>query len=362
MRTAPTGADVFSFDARQRELEAIARNAASPPPRVPSENGEMLLLARMIAEERARVDEERQLPQSSSELIRAIVSIWSPPSSMTESRDRDSWLVARLDDLSRSLEKGPLRAIEVTELEDALDPLERLADPSAFSRADGALARLRVALGASRAVSGKGMGWAALHQRLVVHLGIEDSELALRTELAQTEARLREEVRSELETISESAARANLRVAESLMLLEKDCPAGTPASKIRGFRPPPERALLCAALRGIAEGTPEERLRGLLALHDAVALAIWALAIQVDDIDPEQAHGRPPLLAEVPAERMVRLVRFAAVRPVACVAVARMAALLEAGGPAERQVRATRWLAFGDAPLDIVGREMGWAP
>jgi hypothetical protein len=37
-----------------------------------------------------------------------------------------------------------------------------------------------------------------------------------------------------------------------------------------------------------------------------------------------------------------------------------MASLLDAGGLEERQARAKRWRAFGDAPLDVVEREMGW--
>jgi hypothetical protein len=129
---------------------------------------------------------------------------------------------------------------------------------------------------------------------------------------------------------------------------------------VRGFGAPPERALLCGKLSGHAEPGPDGGLVALVATHDAVALAMWAMAIHVDDADPDETPHALTLLSEVPPEHIGRFVRFAAVRPVACLAVARMAAVLDAAGLEERQARAKRWLAFGDAPLDIVEREMGW--
>jgi hypothetical protein len=362
MGIEPVSVDVFSFDARERGLAAIARLAAAPQTRRPEAKGEALetlLLTRMIAEERARVDEERQLPRSGSELVRAIVATWSAPSSMTEAKERDAWLAARLDVLSSSIEKQPLRDVEKMELEDALDPLEHLADQSSLVEAQGALARLRVMLGASRAGVGKGIGWEALHLRLLVHLGIDESEPVLRAELARTESRLRAEAKARLDAAGERAARAAAQGSESLLLAESACSAEAGASKVRGFSPPPERELLCASLRGQGEG---EGLSVLLATHDAVTLALWGIAMHVDDVDPDETPHRFALLSEVPPERMGRLVRFAATRPVACLALARMAAWLDAGGAEQREARAKRWLAFGDAPLDIVGREMGWTP
>lgn len=360
MRFEPADADVFSFDARQTRLNTIAGRAATPPPDALGEAKETLLLSRLIAEERARVDEERQLPRSGSELIRAILATWSLPSSMTEAKERDAWLSARLDDLSTSIERAPLRAVERTELDDALDPVERLADLSGFATTAGALARLRVALGSSRAVVGRGMGWEALHQRLVVHLGIAESEPTLRAELAQTESRLRAQAKAQLDAVGEAVARAAARNSESLVLAESECKTENGHSKIRGFGPPPERALLCAKLGGYAEAGSDGGLVVLLATHDAVTLAMWAMAIHVDDVDPEETPHTLVLLSEVPPEHVGRFVRFAAVRPIACLAVARMASLLDAGGLEERQARAKRWRAFGDAPLDVVEREMGW--
>jgi hypothetical protein len=362
LRVLGRRADLFSFDGRARELDLIAARVASPP-RSGEDAKEAELLARMVAEERARVDEERRLPSSGSALVRGVLATWVAPASMAELKERDQWLSARLDEVNASVSTAVLRAVEVTELEDALDPLERLAEPSGFPRAQAALARLRVTLGAVHAGSGSGMGWALLHQRLAVHLGMTEAEPLLRAELAATEARLREEARAELASLPEPDARDALRRAEASVLTEGACDAEAGASRVRLFRPPPERAVVCASLHAIARARSDvEAVSLLIALHDSVAIATWALAIHLDHVDPDVAPAGRYLMGEVAPEAMGRLVRFAAARPVACIGAARMAALLGGGGAIERQARARRWLAFGDAPLDLVAREMAWKP
>lgn len=369
LRVLGRRADLFSFDGRARELDLIAARVAAPPrpgrrlvgARDDEESKEVELLSRMVAEERARVDEERRLPSSGSALVRGVVATWTSPASMAELKERDAWLSARLDELNVAVPESPLRAVEVTELEDALDPLEHLAEPSGFPRAQAALARLRVTLGAVHAGSGSGMGWAALHDRLVVHLGVTEPEPALRAELVQTEARLREEAKAELASLPEPDARDALRRAEGSVLAEGACDAEPGGSRVRLFSPPPERSVVCASLHAIARARSDsEAVALLLAMHDVVAIATWAIAIDLDHVDPDLAPEGRYLLGEVAPEAMGRFVRYAAARPVACIAGARMAALLGGGGPIERQARARRWLAFGDAPLDIVAREMAW--
>jgi hypothetical protein len=284
---------------------------------------------------------------------------------MAALKERDGWLAARLDEVSASMLAAKIRAVEVTELEDALDPLERLAEPSGFPRAQGALVRLRVTLGAAHAGSGSGMGWPALHDRLSVHLGLTEREAELRAELAHTEARLRKEARAELAGLPEPRARDALRTAARFVLdvtsSAPACEGEESASRVRLFLPPPERAVVCASVRAVAHGSSDaEAASQLVAMHDTVVIATWALAIHIDHANPDEApHGRS-LMGEVAPEEAGRLIRFAAARPVACVAAARMAVLLGDGGAVERQARAKRWLAFGDAPLDIVAREMGW--
>jgi hypothetical protein len=361
LRVLGRRADLFSFDGRARELDLIAARVASCPELGAAESREVELLSRMVSEERARVEEERRLPSSASALVRGVVATWTAPESMAELRERDGWLGARLDEVSASIPASPLRAVEVTELDDTLDPLEHLAEPSGFPRAVAALARLRITLGAAHAGLGIGMGWPALHGRLVVHLGVSETEAALRRELEGTEARLRREAKAEIAALPEPVARDALRAAEGLLLAEGACDAEDATSRVRLFAPPPERAVVCGSLRAIAHARSDAESAALLvAMHDAVAIATWAMAIHVDPVDPDLAPQGRFLLGEVAPEGTGRLVRFAAARPIACIAAARMAALLGAGGAIERQARARRWLAFGDAPLDIVAREMGW--
>jgi hypothetical protein len=359
-------ADIFSFDERARELGAIETRLHELPREAAAgdeaafEAMEAELLARMVKEELARVSEERRLPRSGSELLRGVRATWIAPSTMSEVRDRDEWLAARVDEIRDSLGGAELRAVEISELEDALDPVERLADPTGFARSEAAIARLRIALGAERATPSGGIGWEALSAGLSVHLGIHDPEVALRSELERTEVRLRDEATGRLSRLPEQSAREIRRAGAEILLVDGVCDGRSGRSPIRGAGPPPERAPLCGALRAISEAkTDTEALAALLAVHDAVAVARWALSIHLDDRDAAQAPHGQTLLSDVPPEREGRFVRFAATRPLACVAVARMASLLDMDAAESRQARAKRWLALGDAPLDFVAKE--WA-
>jgi hypothetical protein len=358
--------DLFSFDERARELDAVEKFASAPPPRPTGgdegafEALEAELLARLVSEERARVDEERHLPRSGSELLRGVVATWTAPAAMSELKDRDDWLAERLDEMLGGLAGTPLRAVEITELEDALDPIEHLADPQGFARSAAALTRLRLALGADRATVSGGMGWDALSAGLGVHLGIHEPEATVRSEIERTEQRLREEAVARLSQLPEESARSVRQAAAEILLAEGSCETQSGRSSIRSAAPPPERSPVCGALGAIARAKTEpEALAALIAVHDAVAMAGWALVIHLDDGDPEQAPQGRALIADVPPEHEGRFIRFAATRPLACIAVARMASLLDADGPENRQSRAKRWLAFGEAPLDIVEREWG---
>jgi hypothetical protein len=364
LRVVGGRADVFSFDSRARELDRIAaevreRTRADAPHAEATRDAEELeLLARFVAEERARVDEERALPGSASALVRGVVATWSAPGTLDALHERDAWLAARLDEILASMSAASLRAVEVTELEDALDPLERLAEPAGFPKAEAALARLRVALGAAHAASGVGMGWPALHARLVVHLGVAEGEADLRDEIARSEKLLRDAAKAAVAALPEPEARAALASGVGPWLSDAAC-APLPTSSIagvRGFTPPPERLAVCAALGSLSSPrSPAAAAAALVAEHDAVALAGAALAMHTAGLDPDRAAITLHLMADHPPEGPERLVRFAAVRPVACLAVARMARILLGGGAPQAQGdRAARWLAAGDAPLDVV--------
>ncbi len=366
LRVVEGRADLFSFDGRARALDALLARA-SVPPRAPAsgderafEIAETELLSRFLAEERARVSEERRLPWSGSELLRGVVATWTLPREMSAQRERDAWLAARLDAVRTSVGGGALPVVGMTELDDALDPLEHLTEPSGFSLSEAAIVRLRVTLGTGPSGPSAGLGWEALDERLAVHLGLHTPEVALRTEIQRTEARLRDEAVALLSSLPKDGERAARRAATEILLVEGACDGRGGPSLVRTVAPPPERSPVCGALRAIADANgPTEDLAALIAVHDAVVLSQWALAIHVDHRDAEQAPEGHSLLGDVPPERVAHLIRFAAARPVACLAVARMASLLDAEGAEGRKARAKWWLEFGDAPLDLVEKEMG---
>ena len=361
------GTDSFSFDARARRIDEELARMAHPPPRVETAPAtahitrprlEWDLLGRLLAAERARVEEERHLPRSASELVRGIVATWAP-ASLAEAKQRDAWLTRRLDEVRVSLAGAPLRPVEVIELEDALDPLERLADPLGYPDLQGSLTSLRVALGELRqAAPVHAEGWDALVRESQTHLGIAPEPKVLRAALEGVSSALRAEATAGLSALSEADGRAVREAAEGLLLQKGTCGEAA-GSRIRSFAPPPERAPICAALVSLSHPKDErEALTALIALSDEVTLAIWAIDISGDDRDPDRASQSHRLLAAVPPEREARLLRVVATRPLLPLGVAFMAELVAARGPEERARRASEWLAFGDAPLDVVKKEL----
>jgi hypothetical protein len=346
--------DVFSFDARARRLDEEHARVARLHPTRPSLERELLL--RFLDEESARVDEERQLPRSASELTRGIVATWTAPRGLEEMHKRDTWLTRRLDEVRASLESGPMRQVEIAELEDALDPLERLADPASFADAHAAIARLRIALSGMRRTHPPGDGGAGLKKAMLAHLGVAPDPEALRARMVKLEAALRADATAQLSSVSETDAKAARDRAETLMLASGTCGGSGARSRVLAFGPPPERAPICGALRFLAKPAQDvDALGALLALHDDVALALLALDVQIGDRDPEAAAGAHRPLSSIPPEREARWIRLAATRPLVPLGAAMMAELV-LGHPE----RAERWLAFGDASIDIVVRELGF--
>jgi hypothetical protein len=119
--------------------------------------------------------------------------------------------------------------------------------------------------------------------------------------------------------------------------------------------PPPERALICEPLLLVRDASGEaDQVIATLVLHDAAAIALWAVALDDGATDLDATRAAHPLLSRVPPDRQDRLVRGALVSAARAVAFGAVATLLDAQGPEHRRQRATRWLAFGDAPLDVV--------
>ncbi len=349
--------DAFSFAARERLLdEAEARIATWKYPLEKEGALERDLLKRLVEEERARVNEERDLPRSASELVRGALVTWAAPEGEVSLRARDAWLAKRMDEVRATLRDGGLATSELQELDDALDALERLA--TGYSEASAALARLRLRLDEvppAKSVDGR---WEELRARAKTHLGLDVDATRDRRALEEVEVALRREVKERRATLKEDEARREELAAEARVLAEGRCaPSG---HGVRGFLPPPERAAICGALEGVHGGAAHEEalLPAMMSLHDDVVVALWALAVHAEGVTPEVAASRYRPLAFFPPEREARLLRLSAVRATVALGAGLGVVILARGGVREIPKRAERWLAFGDAPLDVIAREV----
>jgi len=220
------------------------------------------------------------------------------------------------------------------------------------------MTRLRVALGQLRPPPGHREGWDALERSMRAHFGVAPEPKALRAMLDELAASLRAEATVALGKASFEEARA---AREGTRLLAAGACGEVRGSPIRSFAPPPERAPICAALEALRHAKGETGLEGLVALADTVTLAIWAVAIDGDGEEPYRTVSAHPLLSAVPPEAEGPLMRSVATRPLLPIGVALMARLVATPSqtPDERESRVARWLAFGDAPIDVVARELG---
>jgi hypothetical protein len=134
------------------------------------------------------------------------------------------------------------------------------------------------------------------------------------------------------------------RVEKLVTPRPRPCRLEGAGSLVRALGAPPERDLACDVVRLAAQGDPDLPA----VLHAVVAAGLEAIAL----------HGGP--VKSPPSSRgtlhgKLLLERHAASRPVDVI-VAALAAAWLAPDP---KARAARWIAFGDAPLDVVWRELG---
>jgi hypothetical protein len=246
------------------------------------------------------------------------------------------------DSLRAHPPEGPL------DLDVALYPLERLLAPLQFPRGSAAIAELRVGLDSDTRPVPSLVAPERIARGAKIHLGVVLDPSTLLARLEQTEARLRDVAGRALDTSGDARAAMEAR-ARRLLLAEGPCPA-VGATRVRSMSPPPERAAICGAVRALAEDPGA----ALVALHDDVLLAFSAIAT---------APPARTLLLSHPEDDVVDALRRAArERPLPVIGVALAAELLYAGDGAEDRIRA--WSALGEAPLDVVARELhaGGAP
>jgi hypothetical protein len=351
--------DLFAFRARARALDEAGKIVAalrSPVPEMGPLGSalsrprlERELLERLIKEERARATDEAQLGDAAGDLVRGIVSTWTPPARPQDVQDRDAWVSARLLEIYDSLHESSSHVSEPRsgppDVDVALYPLERLLAPLQFPRGAAAVAKIRMALDADMRVVPRVRDPRRMAHGIEVHLGVELDPATIPDRIERLRARLRDLAQRALAHADPDIRPALLARARKLLLVERACPS-VPDSRVRAMSPPPERAAVCGALAALAE---EPRAAALVALHDD---AVLALAAVVPTPPPRTA-----LLSQPADDDVDDLERRARERPVLVLGAA-LAAEIVYGTEGVADERIAAWRALGEAPLDVVAREV----
>lgn len=348
--------DLFAFRARAHALDQAARAVAAfaaPLPEVGPLGSPLVrprlereLLERVIAEERARTEDEAKLGDASGELVRAVVSTWRLPERPQEVLDRDVWISRHLLELRDSL-GDPARRSGPADLDLALYPLERLLEPLQYPRGTAALVQVRLAMDADMRAVPKLRDADTVTRAVKVHLGMDVDPGGLPGRLERLEARLRDVAERAL-TVAGTDARAGIEArARELLMVERPCPAVSD-TRVRAMAPPPERAAVCGALRVLTEETAPA---ALVTLHDDVLLALAAVM--------PAPPPRTRLLSHPEDDAVDALQRLARERPVVVLGVALTAEILYAEDGAGERLAA--WRALGEVPLDVAAREVAQA-
>ena len=352
--------DVFSFDARARALDAadeiLAKWTAPPddPDATMQTTLELELLHRFVASEKLRLADERHLPRSASTLLIATATTWRPLE-VKDVSERDDWLAQRLGDVTSALAPRSLTALEREELEDAIDPLEHTVG-DALPKSRAALVDLRIAVQRLEPAE-KSDRWAEVAARLQADTGSKLSPETLLALLGAQAKAIRDEV-GRLVGVEANEA-VGERAGQWLTAAPTLCHTASAGSRMRALEPPPERAFECSLRdRLIAAQTAADELDVLVAMHDAVLTATWALVLARGGTDETIALAAPKPLTPMSPTVEGRLRRFAAVHPVEAISRALSIEWLMRNGLAETALRADAWRTFGDAPLDIVDREL----
>ncbi len=347
--------DLFAFEARARALSDATRRLAAFHDELP-ELGlvgselrrprlERELLGRLLAEESARVEEEARMDNAAGDLVRGMVATWTPPAAPQEVQDRDAWVAGHLLELRASLADTAPRT-GPPDLDEALDPLERLLAPMPYPRAMAAIAQLRVALDQDPRVSPRLDTASRVADSIRAHLGLSVDVAALPAQFATLEALLRAEAEAGLSALDPAARRATLGQARDLLFAGGACPAVVD-SPVRSMAPPPERAAICGALRALSE--PTTRLAAVLAIHDEVQLSLAAVT--------PATPPRTTLLCQPADEDVDALRRMARERPAVALGPALAAQIVFATGVSDARIAA--WRDLGEVPLDVLARELG---
>ncbi len=347
-------ADAEAALGRWADSARLSRTAGAAAGRGRELRLERELVIRSVREERFRLDREAALPRAASELVRAMVTAVGAAPATDPRRAHERWLARRLEEIRASVRGASLDAAEVAELEDALDAVERGASPGTTA----SLVRLRLELEGAPRAQPRAPDPAWLEQSLGAHAGTSLPLAVVRSRLERAEAALREGVTSYAARLPADVAHAAERDAAAHLFAASPCRGADVASRMRRASPPPERDAACTEVHLAATATEDrDTFVTLIALHDHVVVALWALASRADGAPPSGELGHRLLAAATPETR-ARLARVAAVRPTHAITAGLAADMLARRGSDGLTRIARAWTSFGDAPLDIVEREV----
>ena len=363
--------DPFSFDARARGLEAIKAKLASLPGVAANGPGasERDLLARVVAGEVARLDEERALPRSASALVRAVVDTWRSPRDEREAAEDDRWLARRLRELRESMTSPEgaspagvpspstqLDVVRARDLDDALDALERLC--GGMVKTTQELVKTREALESigSKPAAAARSDWLLVAQRLRAQVGVTATAEELTTRFDALEKDLRTRADEAVNTAGLDRRSLSADV-DKLLFASGPCVNAVPGSRVRSLTAPYEREAACHLEKAIANANdPAARALALTAMHDHVVVAQWALDVAAGRGAIKEAEGTHHMLVPlVQPSIFARLERIALARPASAIGTGFAVSLLAKGDP---EARARAWTALGDLPLDFAEREL----
>ncbi len=313
------------------------------------------LVIRAVREERFRLEHESALPRGASALVRAMVMTVGITRPLPGQPPREGWVDRRLDEIRIAARDATLDTTELAELEDALDALERGASPSTTA----GLVRLRVELESLRRAPARSAELGRLEQALGAHAGTSLPLPVVRSRLERAEVGARDAVASFVARVSAEDARAAEKEAVPLLFRTASCGEPENSSRMRRAAPPPERAAACAEVRLARDANGDkETLAMWIVLHDHLAVALWSLARADGAQSPDAAVMGHRLLSAMSPEARARLARLASVQPTVAVTAGLAADMLARRGPFGTAGVAKAWAAFGDAPLDVVEREV----
>ena len=367
--------DPFMFDVRAIGLENVLLELArvtlpewkGDEPRVLAEHRlEEELLYRLVLEEQFRLTHERDDVHAAAGLLRAIAGAWSARQIASDERARevDGVLAWRLAQVRGAMQPFVLSEAERAELAEAVEALDALATMSAkLPKSRVEIVRLRAQIAVTWAAPYPVEEWDDVATSLHAFLGIGGDYDRLLARIDAAADALRTQASVGLAVIAPAHRADVMRRAAAAVHAETHCRGAADGSVVRSLAPPPERAPACAAVAMTAAAESDlDELVALVALHDAAIVGAWAIAMHGKTREPARAIERWPTMSPIGAERRARLVRLAQVHPSEAIGAAIAAAILVRDGAAKTIATARAWRAFGEAPLDVVERELFEAP